>query len=262
MTPWLLCLLVLAAVSPLAGRQASHPLNNPTAEDISRVVASIRSDSRTPKNLIFISAGIDEPSKADYLAFRRGERTLQAGIRCIGYDQQSRTLYEIAGEAKTGAITEFKRLDGVQPWLTVDDMDSAAAIALKHTGVRSALQRRSIPVDSIIVETWASGVPFSSFNTRLVRCIFFMRSNGEHRYDRPVEGLHVLINLTKKTVMEIHDRPQSPVARMEPWPLPISKKRRCCNGLIRVYHGSNGIFELFQHHVKGLFYMMLNGAME
>lgn len=213
------CLLFLLCFAVVSARQPRHPLSNPTKADIDRVVKAIRADSRTPQDIMFISAGVDEPTKADYTVHLGGGPKLPHRIRCVGYDASAKVLYEIAGESETGAIAEFKRIDGVQPWLMQEDMDSATAILSRHKGFQQALQRRKLTLDSITVETWASGVPFATFKSRIVRCIFFQRSQGHHRYDRPIEGLHVLVNLSQRTVMEFHDRMLAPIAKPEPWPL-------------------------------------------
>ncbi|MCU0331660.1 MAG: hypothetical protein MUC47_11895 [Candidatus Kapabacteria bacterium] len=219
----ILYILFFLCCAVATARQPRHPLSNPTKADAERIINAIRADSRTPGEMMFVSVGLDEPTKADYAAYRATGRSLPHRIRCITYDPVSKVLYEIAGETQSGVITEFKRIDGVQPWLTQEDQDTTTAVLSRHKGFQLALQRRNLTFDSIAIETWASGVPLSTFKSRIVRCVFFQRSQGQHRYDRPIEGLHVLVNLTQKTVMEFHDRTLAPIAKPEAWPPSIKR---------------------------------------
>jgi primary-amine oxidase len=219
---WLAILLAIA-LAPAAAQQRSlpqkqkHPLAQPSASDVSAAVAVIRADSRTPPTVQFQSVGVREPVKATYL---KEPSTLRHEILCVCYDPRQRVTLEISVDPISRTITEFKRLDDVQPLITPFEFDSIEAIVHRNVLFRRALERRGLHIDSVVVEPWASGVPRSSFPGRLVRCIFFVRSNGEMRYDRPVEGLHMLVNTSTRQAMEVHDKLVIPVANPAVVPKP------------------------------------------
>lgn len=214
-------LVLLVTVGAHAGQQrpvvVRHPLAQPTAADVTSAVAVIRQDSRSPATLQFQSVGVREPAKADYL---RQFSALHHEVQFVCYDPRERITYEISVDPAQKVITEFKRLDDVQPLITPFEFDTIEAIVRRNPLLRRALERRGISIDSVVVEPWASGVPRSSFPGRLVRCIFFHRSNGEMRYDRPIEGLHMLVNTSTRQTMEVHDKYDIPVAAPAVRPIP------------------------------------------
>lgn len=218
---WLFFLVstVVATAQPRT-QTPRHPLAQPTVADVATAVSVIRSDSRTPATLQFQSVGVREPDKAVYT---RSADSIRQEVQCVCYDPQQRITYEISVDPARRTVTEFKRLDDVQPLISPFEFDTIQAIVHRNVLFRRALERRGIPIDSVVVEPWASGVPRSSFPGRLVRCIFFVRSNGEMRYDRPIEGLHMLVNTSTRQAMEVHDKFIVPVA--DPAVLPKASKR-------------------------------------
>lgn len=218
---WLFFLVstVVATAQPRT-QTPKHPLAQPTVADVATAVSVIRSDSRTPATLQFQSVGVREPDKAVYT---RSADSIRQEVQCVCYDPQQRITYEISVDPARRTVTEFKRLDDVQPLISPFEFDTIQAIVHRSVLFRRALERRGIPIDSVVVEPWASGVPRSSFPGRLVRCIFFVRSNGEMRYDRPIEGLHMLVNTSTRQAMEVHDKFIVPVA--DPAVLPKASKR-------------------------------------
>ncbi len=222
MTPIWLLLLVSTVVAAAQTRTQTprHPLAQPTVADVATAVTVIRSDSRTPANVQFQSVGVREPEKSVYT---RSADSLRHEVQCVCYDPRQRITYEISVDPARRVVTEFKRLDDVQPLISPFEFDTIQAIVHRNVLFRRALERRGIPIDSVVVEPWASGVPRSSFPGRLVRCIFFVRSNGEMRYDRPIEGLHMLVNTSTRQAMEVHDKLVVPIA--QPAVLPKASAR-------------------------------------
>lgn len=220
----LAALFLLATVSHAQPRSSllRHPLAQPTAADVAAAVAVIRADSRTPAAVHFLAVGTVEPPKATFRdSIQRKAWRPQLQITCR--DPRRNQTYEVSVDPVAKQVMEYRQVDSVQPLISPYELDSIVAIVHRNQLFRNALKRRGLHVDSVVVEPWASGVPRSSFPSRLVRCIFYLRSNGVMRYDRPIENLHVLVNLSTRAVMEVHDKSIIPVARPAVTPVPHKK---------------------------------------
>lgn len=206
-------LLILASANTELSAQYNDALfQQPSAKEIARGVETIRKDSRCPENIQFVTSGLRDPIKKSFL---EKPDALQKEILTVLRDVKSKRVYEVTTNAINGNVTEWKRVDNVQPMIVDSDYDSAAAIVRKHGAWQRALHRRNIDSSKIFIDTWASGIPYSSNASRLVRCLTYVSTPGTktNLYDKPVEGLVCVVNLDQKRVIEFHDRIEMPIAR-------------------------------------------------
>lgn len=216
----LLLYVALVLPLPLLARmpnRAPHPLTTATATELETAIAVLRQDSRFPTGARIIAAGRADVEKRWTLT--AATDTTHGEVAVTYHDMAMNVAYEASVDAAARRVTGVQRVGTVQPMIVQADMDTAAALAFRHPGIVAGLRRRGIPAtDSVTCEVWASGVPTSAFATRLVRCIFFMKTNGVNRYDRPIEGLHVLIDVAKRQVLEVHDRTVVPIPSPSVYP--------------------------------------------
>lgn len=202
MMPFVFLILAGASIS-------AQQYLQPTSKDILRTVAAIRSDSRCPVNIQFISVGPADPPKTQQTA---PPDYVPAQIQSVIRDRQSKLVYEIFSECASGKVTEWRRIDGVQPMLSDDDYDSAAAIVRRHEAWNKALKRRGLTPNDVFIDTWASGIPMSTMPYRIVRALTYARSTSKtNLYDRPIEGLVCVVNIDANRVIEFHDRELAPI---------------------------------------------------
>ena len=204
----ILCIVLLSGFTSLLSR----PYHQPTRKEIQHAVAVVKADSRFPLNAQFISVGPADPVQSEVL--RKGDSAASV-IGIVLRDRIKRKVYEVFNDTQTGAVLEWRRVDDVQPMLTFDDFDSAAVIVRAHEGWVRGLRRRGLTPDDVVLDTWASGVPYKSFPARLVRVLTYQKSSDKNNlyYDRPVEGLVCTVNLDAHRVTEFYDTDEAPVPR-------------------------------------------------
>lgn len=208
--------LVCCCGTLLAGGDPSARLfRQPTAKEIERVIASIKNDTRRPDSLVVISASLKEPPKQQLL---NDPASLVREISVMVRDKQTRRLHLVSGNAATGAITEWMRVDAELQSLNADDAVAGELIVRAHKGWLAGLKRRGIDSSTVAISIWPSGIPKTSFNTRIVRCLAWVMTNGVNLFDRPIEGLICTVNLDQKRVIEFYDRDVAPVAKPALWP--------------------------------------------
>jgi Cu2+-containing amine oxidase len=117
-------------------------------------------------------------------------------------DPSAPKVYEFTVDVQQQLVTEVRAVPPVQWMLTESDYSRADSMMRASPRLREALRRRGLTVDSIAVETWASGVPVPQAS-RFARCLFYaLDAEGVNRYDRPVEGVSALIDLTSGTILQ------------------------------------------------------------
>ncbi len=199
--------LLLLVAQPV---MATTHLIQPTKADVARTVATIRADARCPAQVQFISVGPADVQKTSILSDTPSAvPTMISVLR----DRKTRHVYEVFTAVKTGEVVEWRRLSDVQPMITFDDFDSAAAIVRNNEGWLKGLERRGLKPDDVVIDSWASGIPNSTFPFRIVRCLTYVKSDDVSGlyYDRPVEGLICTVNLDSRRVMELYDRDVAPI---------------------------------------------------
>lgn len=191
---------VLLVVTTISAAQ-SNPFRQPTAAELTTAVRVIRADSRCPANPRFVAMSLAEPSKSLWLDSAK-RTTIPREIRTTVIDPPAAKVYEFIVDVQQQIVSEVRALPAVQWMLTESDYARADAIMRASPRFRDALQRRGLVPDSIAIETWASGVPDAT-SARVVRCLLYhVDHSGINRYDRPIEGVAALLDLTSSTVLQ------------------------------------------------------------
>lgn len=190
-------LLVVATVSTAQ----SNPFRQPTPAELATAVRVIRADSRCPAKPRFVAVSLAEPSKSMWLNPAK-RSSIPREIRATVVDPSAPKVYEFTVDVRQQIVSEVRAVPPVQWMLTESDYRGADSMMRASPRLRDALQRRGLTVDSIAVETWASGVPVPQAS-RFARCLFYaLDADGVNRYDRPVEGVSALIDLTSGTILQ------------------------------------------------------------
>lgn len=228
----LFVVLLFSALTLRAGNDpAARLYRQPTAKEIERVIASIKKDERKPDSMAVITAGLKEPNKSAVLD---DPSTAVREVSVMVRDMRTRRLHLVSGNAETGAITEWMRVDGELHALNADDVAAAEQIVRKHKGWMASLRRRNIDSSTVVVTIWPSGIPKTSFKTRIVRAIAWITTKGVNRFDRPIEGLVCTVNLDQNRVIEFHDREMGPVPPPASWPMAQKPQRTTPSAAIKV----------------------------
>ncbi len=205
----LLCALVTLTV---VGAAQSNPFRQPTAAELTTAVRVIRADSRCPASPRFVAMSLAEPSKSLWLDSATRTRVPRE-IRSTIVDPAASKIYDFTVDVKQQLVTEVRAVPPSQWMLTESDYARADSIMRAAPRFVDALLRRGVSIDSVAIETWASGVPEAS--ARLVRCLLYhVDARGVNRYDRPIEGVSAIINLSSGSIIQWMESPirQTPPA--------------------------------------------------
>jgi Cu2+-containing amine oxidase len=182
--------LALLVVTTISVAQ-SNPFTQPTPTELAAAVRVIHADSRCPAKPRFVATSLAEPSKSMWLDAKK-RAGIPREIRATVVDPSAPKVYEFTVDVKQQLVTEVRAVPPVQWMLTESDYSRADSMMRASPRLRDALRRRGLTVDSIAVETWASGVPVPQAS-RFARCLFYaLDAEGVNRYDRPVEGVAVI----------------------------------------------------------------------
>lgn len=204
--------IALAQKSPknTVKKSALAPLQK---SDCEIVLKAIKQDSRWLPGSRFIMVGIAEPAK--YQPVSTQTRQAMASV----FHQKSNTMFEVFVNLETKTVSEFRVIPNVQPSLVDEDFDTVAAIVKRNGLWQAAMKKRGFTnFDDLSVDAWASGIPTSSYPTRMARAVTYVLTDGVNNYDRPIEGVVALVDVTNRTVVEIHDNKIATVP--QPYKLP------------------------------------------
>jgi len=216
----LIAMLVVMTTSSFTAREVGsrHPLSNLTVADVDSVCAIVRRDSRFPMTARFVSVAVQPPDKRSFIAARNA-MTLPRLVVAVVYDPRPRQTYEVYVDLRTRDVAEFRMVEKVQPMVMLDEYDSVSAIVRASPRFDEAMKRRGIVDPSTVaIDAWATGIPTTSFPQRLFRAICYMKNGDQNDYDRPVEGVLVLVDMTNRRIVEFVDRPLTVVPRATPTP--------------------------------------------
>jgi len=156
----------------------------------------------------FVSVQLREPSKAAVL---RADTSLIREMFCVIYDEAVNAAFEVFVDAARGEVIEWRRVNSVEPSLTSEDFAQMDSIVRADKRWNAAIARRNLTPEQVYIDGWASGIAYSSFGIRLMRTVTYQKNGSRITFDRPLEGIEALVDLTRRVVMEFSDRPKAPV---------------------------------------------------
>jgi primary-amine oxidase len=217
-----------AAISPrpsAAPRRFAHPLDPLTSAEIAVAVRTFQADARFPKGALFPTVVLNEPPKAEVLAYVAGAPFRREAFAII-YDRTTNKTFEAIADVKTATLQSWNEVPGVQPGFLVEELSSAPEIVRADPRWQEAMRRRGYTdFSKIQVDGWAPGTygVTSAEGPRLIRTLAFDRTNATSNvYSRPIEGIDVVVDMNQRKVIEFNDRGAMPVSR-DPAQLEASK---------------------------------------
>ncbi len=194
------------------GYAAIHPLDSLDAAEMSRAVEIIRADARLPKEGLFPSLVLNEPPKAEVLAWKTGDPFRREAF-AVMYDRKSSKTFEAVVDLKEGKVASIKEMPGVQPGVMLSEFESLPKVVSADPRWVKALARRGLEdMSKVAVDIWAYGTPpKSGSKKRLMRAIAYYKGGGKNFYARPIEGLSAVVDADAGTVLDVLDTDAYPV---------------------------------------------------
>jgi primary-amine oxidase len=195
-------------IPPTAVTLAQHPLDPLTAEEIARAVQVLRADYPLSGRVRFATVVLQEPPKSVVLNFKKGD-PIQREAFAILLDNATATTYEAIVSLTEGTVTSWKKVDGVQPPIMLDEFIECENAVKANPEFRAALERRGITnPDLVMVDPWSAGnFGFEDEKgKRLSRALCWVRSSPtDNGYARPIEGVVPVVDLNTMQVLRVED---------------------------------------------------------
>ena len=132
----------------------AHPLEPLAPAELARAGELVRGELPEPR---FVSVGLHEPPKADYLAWRAGgERPARCALAVVVDDEHC--LHELVCDLGANAVIARRALPGLRSPITPSDYEAAAEAVRADAGWREAMRRRGVQDVSLVqIDVLASG---------------------------------------------------------------------------------------------------------
>ncbi|KAK3443194.1 hypothetical protein EUGRSUZ_B03297 [Eucalyptus grandis] len=122
-----------------------------------------------------------------------------------------------------GKVISSKVVPDVQPPMDAEEYAECEAVVKEFPPFREAMKKRGIEdLDLVMVDPWCAGYHSEADapNRRLAKPLIFCRTESdcpmENGYARPVEGIHVLVDMQNMVVIEFEDRKLVPLPPADP----------------------------------------------
>ncbi|HET9918884.1 MAG TPA: primary-amine oxidase [Ktedonobacteraceae bacterium] len=190
----------------------SYPLDPLSADEIAAAVRIVRGSEVFTTSTRFISLTLHEPPKESVRSFQPGQ-TLAREVEVILTDQGKtyEALVDLAGER----LVSFAQVSGVQAPIPFEEAIECEEAVKAYPPFQEAMRRRGITdMDLVWVDSWPAGyyTTDDAVSRRLSRPLVFVRFGPEENgYAHPVEGLHIVVDLTAMQVVRFEDLKLVPI---------------------------------------------------
>jgi primary-amine oxidase len=213
-----LLLIVLAACQGLPASTpdrpnatATHPFDPLTPDEIRAAVATAKTDGRLA-GAAFPSITVDEPPKADVLAWRRGETLARrARLQAMTATGVFELIVDLPGRRLVSVIART----GVEPSLMLSEIE-AVRVVLSNAEFKAGLAKRGVTdLEKVFCAPFSAGYYGSPAQDgkRLVKVgCFDTRRTTTNLFGWPIERLYAMVDLRKREVLSVTDQGVVPIA--------------------------------------------------
>jgi primary-amine oxidase len=193
-------------------QSTTGPLDPLSVAEMEQVVALVRAHPRFHGAMRFSIVALVEPTKGRLRSPSRPDREAEVVV----LDGREETAFRFRVNLATGAISEWERLDGIQPRLVDDEYVEVETISRRDERVREALRRRGLDLDrhEVQIDPWSAG-NFGrpeEHGQRIARGLFFLRHEpDDNAYAHPIDGLSTVVDLHRQEVVAVEDDAVLPI---------------------------------------------------
>ena len=193
---------------------AAHPLDPLTADEI-RVAAQVaRTDARFA-SAQFASILLDEPAKADVIAWRPGT-TLARQARLVVMTPAS--VFEVVTDLTARRLVSATERKGVEPPVMMSEFE-AAKVVLTHPEFRAALAKRGVTdPEKVFCSPITAGyfaIPEHAGKRIIKVGCYDLRRTTTNMWGWPIERLYAVVDLRERKVLSVADAGVVPIADRE-----------------------------------------------
>lgn len=188
---------------------AYHPLDPLSTDEVAAAAEIIRGGAFFNAATKFETIELHYPDRADVLAWNGADRPPRQAFVCI-YDTDIGTVRECLVDLEGAGILNAKVMPGARTAVVVDEIITCAENVARNEDFIAAMARRGITeLSNIQVDPFSAGnFGFADeADHRIVHCWVYNRNDPyDNGYAHPVEGLNVIYDLNKRTVLQVLDR--------------------------------------------------------
>lgn len=197
-----------------AAATETHPLEPLSAGEIDDAVRTLREHAEWGPTMRFVSVELREPPKDSVLAFEAGAViTVEREAAVILLDRREGETYEAVVSLSQGLVRSLERIAGMQAALTQEEHLECEALVKADPAWQEALRKRGVEnFDHTMIDSLPAGYVGAADEEgkRVTRALTWVRdiTRGEEAfggYGRPVEGVVVLVDLTRMEVIKVED---------------------------------------------------------
>jgi primary-amine oxidase len=208
-------LAIALALAPPASAQ-THPLDPLTANELSAVIAALKTSGSFKEGHLFPEITLREPPKSEVLAWRPGQPFRREALAVV-LDLPANRLHEAVIDLRANRVLSWQHVPSSQPLLTGVENDAAITLTRASPDWRAAMRRRGLTnFLEIALTPWAPGhLPLpGSKNARLYRVLSYHQGKQQNSYGPPIEGVETLVDLNQKKVIQVLDSRVRPVPQV------------------------------------------------
>lgn len=198
-------------------RTARHPLEPLDADEITAASLAVR---RAHPHLAarFPLVVLHEPPKEAVRA-DDPERFPRKAF-CLVLDRNDGAAYEGVVDLRSGEVDDWRRLDGIQPPILVEEFTIAKDAVKADRRWREAVRKRGIDdFDKVQIDPWSAGdwpVDGVDPSRRLLRAACYYRDQPtDNGYAKPIENVIAIVDLNAGEVVDVIDGEVVPVPEVD-----------------------------------------------
>jgi primary-amine oxidase len=189
-----------------------YPLDPLTAEEIAETARIIREKGNLPPNERFIYITLREPAKELLQAYTPGDEFQREAEVVLVVEGQT---YEAIVDLVEHQILELLNIPGVQAAIPFEELVGCEECVKADPRFIEAMARRGITsMEWVMVDSWPAGYygTDDDASRRLSRPLIFVKFGpDDNGYAHPVEGLHIVVDLTRMEVVVFEDHGLVPI---------------------------------------------------
>jgi primary-amine oxidase len=175
----------------------------------------LRRDARFPRDGRLPVLALEEPGKAEVLAFRTGTPFSRRAFAVV-YDPVANRTFEAITDLRLQTVTQWLERPGVQPLLSSADFSLADELVRANGDWRAALAKRAVAApEDVQIDVWPFGYysPRDANGGRKVWAVCSLRGTLRNAAARPIEGIAVEVDLSGRRVVRVIDTGIVPIPR-------------------------------------------------
>ncbi|MFC5006122.1 primary-amine oxidase [Dactylosporangium cerinum] len=210
-----------APTAPTTAPAVTHPLDRLTSDEIVAARAILDTAGLLAPTTRFAYLGLDEPAKAEVLAFTAGT-TPRRSIRAVLLDVATGVAETVVVSLTDAAVTRRTPIDPItdgQPPILLEEFVAVDEIVKADPGWVAAMAKRGLTDLTLLRPCPLSAGVFDlpgEQGRRLLRVLSFVANrDDDHCWAHPVDGVVAYVDLTARQVVELIDAADLPIPAEE-----------------------------------------------